>query len=190
MLIVRELTLGPLRFSELGRAAGGVPTDILTKRLRRLESDGIVSRSELAGPAPATLYELTEFGRGLERPLIELARWGMGLQTAQDVVGLGPSTLPNALRVILQPGPEAEFVLGLHTDRNYTLRACEGLVTACRGEAAEADLISPDPRSRSSPRSWSAPPGCRASRSRATRRCSTSCGRWSSCRKACARKRR
>ena len=37
MLIVRELSLGPLRFSELARGVGGAPTDILTRRLRDLE---------------------------------------------------------------------------------------------------------------------------------------------------------
>ena len=50
LLIVRELLLGPLRFSELARAVGGAPTDVLTKRLRDLERDGIVQRRELPLP--------------------------------------------------------------------------------------------------------------------------------------------
>ena len=44
LLIVRELVLGPLRFSELARAVGGAPTDVLTKRLRDLEEAGVVRR--------------------------------------------------------------------------------------------------------------------------------------------------
>jgi DNA-binding HxlR family transcriptional regulator len=141
MLIVRELMLGPLRFSELDRAVGGAPTDVLTKRLRDLTEDGVVSRTELAGPVPATVYELTEFGHGLERPLIELARWGMGLQTVQDVVGLAPSSLPNALRVILQPSPDAEFLIGLRVEgTTYALRARGGLLSGTRGEIGDADL--------------------------------------------------
>src|SRR3954463_15007953 len=90
MLIVRELSLGPLRFSDLARDVGGAPTDVLTKRLRDLEGDGIVARRELAPPASTAVYALTELGRGLERPMIELSRWGMELQTAADVVGLAP----------------------------------------------------------------------------------------------------
>ena len=43
LLIVRELSLGPLRFSDLARDVGGAPTDVLTKRLRDLEADGIVA---------------------------------------------------------------------------------------------------------------------------------------------------
>ncbi|MFP5389574.1 MAG: winged helix-turn-helix transcriptional regulator, partial [Thermoleophilia bacterium] len=69
MLIVRELSLGPLRFSALARAVGGAPTDVLTKRLRDLEQHGIVERRELDPPSPATVYELTELGRGLEGPM-------------------------------------------------------------------------------------------------------------------------
>ena len=103
LLIVRELSLGPLRFSDLARAVGGAPTDVLTKRLRDLEQHGIVARRELDPPASATVYELTELGRGLERPMIELGRWGMDSAEARGRDRPAPSSLPNALRVILQP---------------------------------------------------------------------------------------
>jgi DNA-binding HxlR family transcriptional regulator len=142
LLIVRELMLGPLRFSDLARAVGGAPTDVLTRRLRDLEADGIVARRELATPVAATVYELTGLGRGLERPLLELARWGMELQRAEDVVGLAPSSLPNALRTILRPPAGAAFVLGLRTEgQSFALRAHDGWIAATRGAAEEADLI-------------------------------------------------
>jgi len=141
LLIVRELSLGPLRFSELARSVGGAPTDVLTKRLRDLERDGIVSRRELAAPAAATVYELTDLGRGLERPMLELARWGMQLQKAEDVVGLAPSSLPNALRAILQPPPDASFALGLRTEgQSFGLSARDGWITATRGTVGDPDL--------------------------------------------------
>lgn len=141
MLVVRELTLGPLRFSELARSVGGAPTDVLTKRLRGLEDDGIVARRELAAPVAATVYELTELGRGLERPMIELARWGMQLQKAEDVVDLAPSSLPNALRVILRPPPEASFDLGLRSaGQSFALQAREGWISGSRGALGEPDL--------------------------------------------------
>jgi DNA-binding HxlR family transcriptional regulator len=137
-LIVRELMLGPLRFRDLARSVGGAPTDVLTKRLRDLEADGVVARRELDGPATATVYELTELGRGLERPLIELARWGMELQKAEDVVGLAPSSLPNALRVILRPPAGASFDLGLRTEgQSYALRARDGWISGSRGSVGE-----------------------------------------------------
>lgn len=141
LLIVRELSLGPLRFSELARSVGGAPTDVLTKRLRDLERDGIVARHELDPPAAATVYELTELGRGLERPMIELARWGMQLQKAEDVVGLAPSSLPNALRTILRPPPEVAFDVGLRSNgQSFALRARDGWIDASRGAVDGPDL--------------------------------------------------
>ncbi len=137
LLIVRELSLGPLRFSDLARDVGGAPTDVLTKRLRALEEDGIVARRELDPPAAGVAYELTELGRGLERPMIELARWGMELQTVADVVGLAPSSLPNALRTILRPPAELELTVALRSlGQSFELRVADGWITASRGAAA------------------------------------------------------
>jgi DNA-binding HxlR family transcriptional regulator len=142
LLIVRELSLGPLRFSALARSVGGAPTDVLTKRLRELEQGGIVRRHELSPPADGTAYELTELGHGLERPMIELARWGVELQKVEDVVGLLPSSLPNALRVILRPPPTATFALGLRSGgESFLLRARDGWIDAARGGTDGAHLI-------------------------------------------------
>jgi DNA-binding HxlR family transcriptional regulator len=142
LLIVRELSLGPLRFSELARSVGGAPTDVLTKRLRDFEADGVVARRELAAPAAATVYELTELGRGLERPMIELARWGMELQKAEDVVGLAPSSLPNALRVLIRPPADASFELGLRSNgQSFALRARDGWIEGSRGDVGAPDLL-------------------------------------------------
>lgn len=142
LLIVRELSLGPLRFSELARSVGGAPTDVLTKRLRDLERDGVVSRRELAAPVSATAYELTELGRGLERPMVELARWGMQLQKAEDVVGLAPSSLPNALRAVVRPPAGASFDLGLRSNgQSFALRARDGWIEGSRGTLGEPDLV-------------------------------------------------
>lgn len=141
LLIVRELSLGPMRFSALARSVGGAPTDVLTKRLRELERHGILVRRELEPPASTTVYELTELGRGLERPMVELGRWGMGLQKLEDVIDLAPSSLPGAVRVILQPPADFAITLGLRTDgQDYRLRVEDGWISIARGRADDADL--------------------------------------------------
>jgi DNA-binding HxlR family transcriptional regulator len=141
MLIVRELCLGPLRFRELARAVGGAPTDVLSRRLGDLEQEGIVRRRELESPALATVYELTEVGRGLERPMLELGRWGLNFQRAGDVAELAPSSLPNALRVILRPPEDATLSMGLLSEgQAFTLRIKNGWIEATRGESAAIDL--------------------------------------------------
>jgi DNA-binding HxlR family transcriptional regulator len=141
LLIVRELLLGPLRFSDLARLVGNAPTDVLTKRLRDLEADGIVRRRQLDPPASATVYELSELGRGLERPLVELGRWGMQLQRLPDVVGLPATSLASALRAILRPPPEVAMTIALFSEGHRShVRLEDGHVLAARGEAPAADL--------------------------------------------------
>jgi DNA-binding HxlR family transcriptional regulator len=148
LLIVRELLLGPLRFSELDRAVGGAPTDVLTKRLRDLEAEGIVERRELDPPAAGVVYELTELGRGLERPILELARWGLNFAHIGQVDELEASWLPNSLRVLLHPPPEEEMTVQLRSDGNSShLRIAGGWIAAERGEAADPDLtLAGEPR--------------------------------------------
>lgn len=141
MLIVRELCLGPLRFRELARAVGGAPTDVLSRRLGELEQEGILRRRELGSPTLATVYELTDVGRGLERPMLELGRWGLNFQRAGDVADLAPSSLPNALRVILRPPGDATLSVGLFSEgQAFTLLIKDGWIEASRGENADTDL--------------------------------------------------
>lgn len=141
MLIVRELSMGPLRFSDLIGNVGGAPTDILTKRLRDLESHGIVRRRELDLPATGVAYELTEIGRGLERPMLELGRWGLNFERVYDIADLPPTSLANAIRVLVQPLPEARMTIGLRSGgQPYQLRIEDGWIAAARGEAEDPDL--------------------------------------------------
>ena len=142
MLIVRELLLGPLRFSEIARTVGGAPTDVLTRRLRDLEGDGVVRRRELEPPASGTVYELTEVGLELEGLVIDLGRWGLHFYRLEDLPGLVTTSLANPLRVILAPPEGAEaIVLQLHSEGHSTwLRIGDGESSAGRGEAEHADL--------------------------------------------------
>lgn len=77
LLLVRELALGPQRFSDLLARLPGLSRSVLTERLAELEERGVVARRELPPPAPATVYELTEAGRALRPALAELTRWGV-----------------------------------------------------------------------------------------------------------------
>jgi DNA-binding HxlR family transcriptional regulator len=141
LLIVRELSLGPLRFSDLVGNVGGAPTDVLTKRLRDLESHGIVRRRELTPPATGVAYELTDVGWALERPMLELGRWGLHFERVDDVVNLASTSLPNAIRVIAQPPRDARLTIGLQSGgQPYWLRIEEGWIAASRGEAEDPDV--------------------------------------------------
>jgi DNA-binding HxlR family transcriptional regulator len=141
LLIVRQLLLGPQRFSDLVRGVGGAPTDVITRRLRDMEADGIIRRRELPPPAAATVYELTEVGRELERPLLELGRWGMNFFRIEQVDELETSWLPNSLRILLQPPPDVAMTMQLRSEGEaFMLRIADGWIAAERGEAHDPDL--------------------------------------------------
>jgi DNA-binding HxlR family transcriptional regulator len=76
LLVVRDLTLGPLRFVDLVAGLPGIGTNTLTARLKQLEGAGVVRRRLLPAPDRATVYELTPYGRELEPILLALGRWG------------------------------------------------------------------------------------------------------------------
>ena len=76
LLIVRDLLLGPQRYTDLLGGLPGIGTNLLASRLRRLESLGVVRKRVLPAPAASTVYELTPEGRSLTPALHSLGRWG------------------------------------------------------------------------------------------------------------------
>jgi DNA-binding HxlR family transcriptional regulator len=76
LLLVRELLLGPRRYTDLLRGLPGIGTNLLADRLRELEAAGLVARRTLPPPASSSVYELTQLGEGLRATVLELGRWG------------------------------------------------------------------------------------------------------------------
>src|SRR5262245_50461930 len=104
LLIVRDLILGPKRFTDLRRLQPRIPTNVLTTRLKELERDGIVQRRALPRPASAVVYELTPYGQELRGVILRLGRWGarsMGPPSPDDVVTAESFVL--ALHAAFQP---------------------------------------------------------------------------------------
>ena len=75
ILIVLILARGPRRFSELKRQIEGISQRMLTLTLRGLERDGLLTRTVFPATPPRVDYELTELGRSLCKPVIELGNW-------------------------------------------------------------------------------------------------------------------
>lgn len=77
LLLVRDLLLGPRRYVDLIGGLPGITTNLLAKRLRRLEQEGLVEKARLQAPASSTVvYRLTPWGRELEPVLHALGAWG------------------------------------------------------------------------------------------------------------------
>jgi DNA-binding HxlR family transcriptional regulator len=76
LLIVRDLMIGPRRYGDLLAGLPGVTTNLLAKRLRRLEELGLLEKTRLPAPATTVVYRLTPAGRELEPVLLALGAWG------------------------------------------------------------------------------------------------------------------
>src|SRR5215468_10514447 len=76
LLIVRDLLVAPKRYTDLRRGLPRIPTNILSARLKSLEQADVVRRRIMPRPEGSIVYELTEYGRGLEDIVLSLGRWG------------------------------------------------------------------------------------------------------------------
>jgi DNA-binding HxlR family transcriptional regulator len=77
LLLVRDLLVGPRRYVDLLAGLPGITTNLLAKRLQRLEREGLVEKAHLPAPASSTVvYRLTQPGRELEPVLHALGAWG------------------------------------------------------------------------------------------------------------------
>ncbi|CAN5201822.1 winged helix-turn-helix transcriptional regulator [soil metagenome] len=143
LLVVRELLLGPKRFSDLRAGLPTVSPNVLSQRLDELGEDGVVVRRQLDPPARTWIYELTPRGRELEELLLTLARWGSraGPPTKGD---LSPDALLLALRTTFTPDPQArDIAVELRLDSDFSRVASAGgtiAVTRERSESAEATI--------------------------------------------------
>lgn len=129
LLIVRDLLVGARRYSDLKQGLPRIPTNILSSRLKELQAAGIVRRVPLAH---GLVYELTDFGRGLEPVVLALGRWGfqaMGEPAEGDIIT--PDSMTIAFRTAFQPDAAhrlpatvydthlGDFALRLHVDHEH-----------------------------------------------------------------------
>jgi DNA-binding HxlR family transcriptional regulator len=106
LLVIRELLLGPQRFTDLRQRLPGVSSSVLASRLARLEERELVIRRELPPPAASLVYELGEAGRALLPAVIEIGRWGTRfLLPGRPGDHVEPDWLRLALRIWARRGP-------------------------------------------------------------------------------------
>ena len=149
LLVVRELLLGPKRFTDLRAGIPDISPNVLGQRLRELEETGIVARRRLAPPAAAQVYGLTAWGRELEPAVLALGRWASGSPSFPRDAEMGPDSLVLALKSTFDPakagGLEASYELRLG-EIPFNISVKGGQFEAERGEAKDADAtIRADP---------------------------------------------
>ncbi len=143
LLVVRELLLGPRRFTDLKTNLPGISATVLTQRLSDLEDIGVLRREPLPTPAAGWMYALTAWGQELEPVLQQLGRWG-AQSPHQAPAPISLATLITAQRTMFSAqaaaGVEGAVALQLGRER-FTARIGSGtLAITPGGEAADATL--------------------------------------------------
>ena len=145
LLILRDLLVGPKRFTDLRHGLPRIPTNILSDRLKELEDSGVVRRRVLPRPAGSIVYELTEYGADLEEAIKHLGRWGarsLGQPRADEIVTV--DSLIMALRTTFRPeladGVRATFELRLGPAVLHA-RVEDSQLMVGEGPLPEADLV-------------------------------------------------
>jgi DNA-binding HxlR family transcriptional regulator len=144
MLVLRELMLGPRRFSGLKTDLPGISANVLAQRLNELEQRGLVRQRRLPPPANVNVYEATEWGLEAEPILQQLGRWATrspahnpGLPLSAVSIMLSFRTMLDADRAKGLSGTFG-FRLGAH---HYLGRLDRGTFEVERGEVDGADVV-------------------------------------------------
>jgi DNA-binding HxlR family transcriptional regulator/putative sterol carrier protein len=145
LLIVRDLLVGPRRFTDLRQGLPRIPTNVLSERLKELEQAGIVQRRVLPRPAASIVYELTAYGQKLDDVLMRLGLWGaQSLGEPRDGEILTPDSMVMALRSTFRPdaarGLSVSYELRLG-DIVLSAQIENGGLTVAEGKATQPDLV-------------------------------------------------
>jgi DNA-binding HxlR family transcriptional regulator len=144
LLVVRDLLLGPKRFSDLRAGLPRVSPDVLSQRLRELEAEGVVGRRRLPPPAASQVYELTERGHELEPVILGLGRWGSRTAVPDGDPPLSPDSAMLALKTLFDPTAARDVTARYELrfgDHHFHLLVEDGAMTIGRGPAERPDAI-------------------------------------------------
>ncbi len=136
LLIVRELLLGPKRFTDLRAGLPELGPDVLSQRLRELEAAGVVGRETLPPPAASRVYVLSDWGEQLEPVVLALGRWGSRAPFPDAYGELGVDAIVLALKTLFDPTIDqwlsAVYELRF-ADQSFRLTIVGGALTIDRG---------------------------------------------------------
>jgi DNA-binding HxlR family transcriptional regulator len=144
LLVIRELMLGPKRFSDLRADLPGISANVLTQRLEGLEASGLVVRKKLPPPASTQVYELTRWGYEAEPIIKTLGRWAVRSPDHDPTLPLSATSIMLSFRTMFDPkrAKGLDFRVGFRLgNESFAGRIAEGRLDVARGDPEDADLI-------------------------------------------------
>ncbi|TDE47864.1 transcriptional regulator [Nonomuraea mesophila] len=143
LLVVRELLLGPKRFTDLRTGLPGISADVLTQRLRELQEVGVLQRRKLAPPAGSWIYELTEWGAELEPTITRLGRWSSRSPSMRRDAAISVDSLILSLKALFDPHAAQELDLTLDLrlgEDQFRIKIANATIELTRGGTKQPDL--------------------------------------------------
>ena len=145
LLIVRNLLIGPKRYTDLRNGLPEIPTNILATRLKQLEESAVAVRRALPHPERGVVYELTDYGRELEPALVALGRWGAAtMTTPRPGEIITAESLAMSFRTTFRPEAAQAALLGFELrmgDITISLQIGEGSLTVSTEPHPSPDLV-------------------------------------------------
>lgn len=141
VLVIRELMFGPRRFAQLRSGLPGVSPNVLSQRLRDLESFGILRRTVIDESVAVTAYELTTRGAALEPVLVELGRWGSREHDTSENQ-LSVSAVMFSYKTMFDPTKAVDGTYGVCVDgETLTMTVRQSEIQLRRGVDPSADVV-------------------------------------------------
>jgi DNA-binding HxlR family transcriptional regulator len=144
LLVMRELMLGPKRFSDLRESLPGISANVLTQRLEGLEAAGVLVRRKLPPPAAVQVYELTEWGYESEPIFQALGRWAARSPAHDPSLPFSTASLVLSLRTMFnaERAKDMDAWIGFHLgEETFLARLADRRLEIARGPLDGADLI-------------------------------------------------
>jgi DNA-binding HxlR family transcriptional regulator len=144
LLVLRELMLGPRRFSELKADLPGISANVLAQRLVELEQRGLVRKARLPPPASVQVYEATDWGLEAEPIVQALGRWAARSPRHDPTLPISGVSILLSFRTMIDRdqtrGLDARigFRFG---ESGYVARLHDGEITVARGVPDGCDVV-------------------------------------------------
>ena len=144
LLVLREMMLGPRRFSDLKTALPGISGNVLSQRLDELEARGLARKVRLPPPAAVQVYEATEWGLEAEAVVQALGRWAARSPRHDPTRPLSAVSILLSFRTMIDAGTAKGFSgrIGFRFgEESYVARVDGGRIEVARSDLKDADAV-------------------------------------------------
>ncbi len=144
LLVLRELLLGPKRFTDLRSDLPGISANVLTQRLEGLEAVGVLRRRKLPPPANAQVYELTPWGYEAEPIIQTLGRWAVRSPGHDPTMRISPTSIMLSFKTWFDPVRTGDFraTIGFRLgSEGFVARFGDGTFVVDRAEPIAVDVL-------------------------------------------------